>query len=75
MRIRLNLYEEDIGYCFEVHRTTVSQCFFKVLDVVYAKLLHLIKWPDRETLCETLPSYFRCFFENFCVIYYKLDCL
>ena len=30
MRVKLYLYEEDIGYRFEVHRTTVSRCFFKV---------------------------------------------
>ena len=43
MRIRLNLYEEDITYRFDVHRTTVSLCFYKVLDVMNAKLSHLIK--------------------------------
>ena len=48
MRIRLNLYEEDIAYQFDVHRTTVSRCFYRVLDVMHAKLSHLIKWPERE---------------------------
>ena len=60
--IRLNLYEEDITYRFDVHHTTVSRCFYRVLDVMHAKLSHLIKWPERETLRETLPSSFRRFF-------------
>jgi len=55
MKIRLNLYDEDIGYRFSVHRSTVSRTFHKVLDVMHVKLSHLIKWPERETLCETLP--------------------
>lgn len=55
MFLRLNLFDEDIGYRFSVHRTTVSRNFHKVLDV---KLSHLIKWPDRETLRETLPTSF-----------------
>ena len=40
----------------------------KVLD---AKLSHLMKWPDRQTLCETRPSSFRRCFKNSCVI---IDC-
>ena len=71
LRIRLNLYEEDIGYRFQFHRTTVSRCFHKVLDVMHAKLSFLIKWPDRETLRQTIPASFRRFFKNCCVI---IDC-
>lgn len=64
MKLRLNLFDEDIGYRFCVHRTTVSRNFHKVLDVMDVKLSHLIKWPDRETLRETLPTSFRRFFKN-----------
>ena len=71
MRIRLNLHEEDIGYRFGIHHTTVSQCFHKVLNVMHVKLSHLIKWPDRDTLRETLPFTFRWFFKSCCVI---IDC-
>ena len=49
MNLRLNLFDEDIGYRFSVHRTTVSRNFHKVLDVMDTKLSHLIKWPDRQT--------------------------
>ena len=70
MRIRLNVYEEDIAYRFDVHRTTVSQCFYRVLDVMHAKLFHLIKWPERETLHETVPSSFKHFLLMLC--YHRL---
>ena len=43
MRIRLNLYEEDIAYRFDVHRTTVSRCFYRLLDVMHAKTVSLDK--------------------------------
>ena len=71
MRIRLNLYEEDIGYRFGVHQSTVSRNFYKVLDVMDVKLSQLIKWPDRDTLRETLPTSFCRFFKKCCVI---IDC-
>ena len=69
--MRLNLFDEDIGYRFSVHRTTVSRNFHKVLDVMDVKLSHLIKWPDRETLRETLPTSFRRFFKKCAII---IDC-
>ena len=71
MKIRLNLFDEDIAYRFSVHRTTVSRNFHKVLDVMAARTGHLIKWPDWETLQEILPSRFRRFFKKCCVI---IDC-
>ena len=64
IKLRFNLFDEDIGYCFSVHRTTVSRNFHKVLDVMDVKLSHLIKWPDRETL----PTSFRRFFIKSAVI-------
>ena len=71
MRIRLNLVEEDIGYRFGVHQSTVSRNFYKVLDVMDVKLSHLIKWPECQILQETLPMSFRRFFKKCCVI---IDC-
>ena len=64
IKIRLNLFDEDIAYRFSCHRTKVSRTFHKFLDVMAAKTAHLIKWPDRETLRETMPSSFRNFFLN-----------
>ena len=35
LKIRLNLLDDDIGYWFGVHPSTVSRHFHKVLDVLY----------------------------------------
>ena len=71
MKLRLNLFDEDIGYRFGVHPSTVSRNFHRVLDVVAARTTHLIKWPDRDTLYQTMPMTFRKFFKKCCVI---IDC-
>lgn len=71
MKLRLNLMDEDIAFRFGVHQSTVSRNFHKLLDVMNARITHLIKWPDRETLRETLPTSFRKFFKKACVI---IDC-
>ena len=71
MKIRLNLFDEDLADRFQVHVSTVSRNFHRVLDVLYAKLASLIKWPDRETLKLTMPLPFRKFFNQCCVI---IDC-
>ncbi len=49
MKLRLNLMDEDIAFRFGVHQSTVSRNFHKILDIMNARLTHLIKWPDRET--------------------------
>ena len=71
MKIRLNLFDEDLADRFQVHVSTVSRNFHRVLDVLYAKLASLIKWPDRETLKLTMPLPFRKCFNQCCVI---IDC-
>jgi len=71
LKLRLNLFDEDIAYRFGVHASTVSRNFHRVLDVAFVKTAHLIKWPDRETLHLTMPMSFRKFFKQCCVI---IDC-
>ena len=34
MKVRLNLFEEDLAFHFGVHKSTVSKNFHKVLDVM-----------------------------------------
>ena len=43
MKIRLNLFDEDIAYRFSVHHTTVSRNFHKVLDVMAARTVQIGK--------------------------------
>ena len=33
-KIRFNLYDEDIAYCFGIHVSTVSRNFRRVLDIL-----------------------------------------
>ena len=66
------LFDEDIGYRFGVHASTVSRNFHRVLDVTFVRTAHLSKWPDnRETLRLTMPMSFRKFSKECCVI---IDC-
>ena len=71
LKIRLNLFDEDIADRFDVHASTVSRNFHRVLDVMAIKTSFLIKWPDRETLQKSMPMSFRRFFKKCCVI---IDC-
>lgn len=71
MKIRLNLFDEDLAYRFKVHRTTVSRTFKRILNLLAEKTKDLIKWPARDTLRLSMPMSFRKFFRNCCVI---IDC-
>ena len=52
---------------YKVRTTRYTQ----VLDVMAAKTDFLIKWPDRQTLRQTMPVVFRRFFKKCCII---IDC-
>ena len=71
MKLRLNPFDEDIAFRFEVHRSTVSRNFHRVLNIAYSKTKFLICWPERDVLWLTMPMSFRKFFRNCCVI---IDC-
>ena len=71
LKIRLNLYDEDIAYRFGIHVSTVSRNFHRVLDILSVYTTGFIKWPDRETLQLTMPSSFQKFFKKCAII---IDC-
>ena len=71
MKVQLNLHDEDLAYRFNVHNSTVSRNFHRVLDVMDIKLKHLIIWPERSVLKKTMPTCFRQHFSNCSVI---IDC-
>lgn len=71
LKLWLGLFDEDIGFRFGVHPSTVSRNFHRILDVMFIKTTPLIKWPDRDVLRETMPMSFRKFFKKCCVI---IDC-
>ena len=70
-KLRLNLHNQDIAYCFGVYQSSVSRMFRKWIDIMYVRLKPLIKWPEREQLLKTMPTEFRKNFKK-CVI--VLDC-
>ena len=64
MKLRLNLTNEDLVYRFGVAKSTVSRIFHKWLDVMYVKMKSCIRWPDKETVRQTLPNVFIKHFQN-----------
>ena len=72
LMFRVNLFDEDVATRFAVHQTTASRNFHRVLDIMTVKTEHLIKWPDRETLRQTMPMSFHRFFKTCCII---IDCI
>lgn len=71
LKIRLNLFDEDIAFRFDVHSSTVSRNFHRVLDILAVKTAPLIKWLERDILWATMPMSFRKFFKKCCLI---IDC-
>ena len=70
MKLRLNLFDEDLVQRFGIHSSTVSRNFHRVLDVAFEAPSFLIQWPERDVLRLTMPLSFRRFFKT-CVI---IDC-
>ena len=71
LTLRLNLIDQDIAFRFDVHQTTVSWNFRKVMNVLYSRLKPLIQWPEREQLILTMPIDFRSKFRRCAII---IDC-
>ena len=71
MKCRLNLFEQDLAYRFDISQSTVSRIFRKWLPILSSRLSFLIKWPAREDLYKTMPTCFKEFFPK-CVV--VIDC-
>ena len=59
MKLRLNLFDQDIGYRFGVSQSTASKNFRKWINACYIRLRPLIKWPRHEQLSKTMPEEFK----------------
>ena len=59
MRLRLNLPVRVLADWFQISSSGVSRIFLKTLDVMYARLLAAVYWPDRESLRSTMPYEFK----------------
>ena len=71
IRLRLNLQIQDIAFRFNVHNSTISRVFLRVINILHVKLKPLIRWPDRDSLKKTMPMSFRQHFPSCVVI---IDC-
>ena len=62
MRLRLNLLMEDIAYWFNIGPSTASEIFSRNIDLMYAHLKFLIKWPSQEVCRANMPQVFKDLF-------------
>ena len=69
MKLRLNIFDQDLAYRFGVTQSTVTKIMKKWINVMYVRLKPLVKWPQREQLRRTMPEDFKRGFEKcVCVI-------
>lgn len=75
MKLRLNFNFTDLGYRFQVDRTTISNNFHRCIYILF-KLFHkskIIRWPkSRKDITLNTPSYFRSTFKERIIII--IDC-
>ena len=64
MRLRLNLMVEDLGYRFNISKSTVCRIFRTWIDVMYVKLDFLIVWPSKEIILHNMPQIFKDLYPN-----------
>ena len=58
-KLRMNYLFKDIAYHLNVSVSTIQRSFHSTLDVMYARLQFLVKWPTRENLRKSMPQCFR----------------
>ena len=71
VRLRLDLSFELLSYQSGCKESTLRDYFWKWVDIMYAKIAFLVRWPDRESLMETLPPEFKSKFPHLTAI---IDC-
>ena len=59
VKLRMNYLFKDIAYHLNVSLSTVQKSFHSTLDVLYARLQFLVRWPTRENLRQSMPQCFR----------------
>ena len=65
MKLRLNEFGDQVlAFRFGVNQSTISRYLSKWIDVMCVRVTPLIKWPERDQLCKTMPMHFRKSFSN-----------
>ena len=65
MQLRRGISFIDLADRFQNSETTAADTFLDVLDILYAKMSPLIKWPERPKLQTSLPTCFRNLAQNY----------
>ncbi|XP_070180904.1 uncharacterized protein [Littorina saxatilis] len=55
MRLRLNLPIRVISDMFILSESTVSRTVLKMIDVMFDRLKHIVKWPNKDELWGSVP--------------------
>ena len=71
VKLRLNLPFDLNSYQTGYHTSTIRDYFWRWIDLMYQRLRFLVRWPDRESIKETLPPHFKAKFPNLTCI---IDC-
>ena len=71
MRLRLALLNNDLANRFIVSTSVVSSVFTTWIKLIASEMKWLIHWPDRNVIRRNLPSMFRKYYPNCCII---IDC-
>ena len=58
MRVRLNLWLEDLSHRFAILVSTAADVFCKLIDTMHAHLKFLIDWPTQKTCRTNIPQIF-----------------
>lgn len=71
VKLRHNMAFEVLADMNSIAKSTMSTVFWTWINVINSKLGFLIKWPERETIKETLPGIFKAKFPRLTSI---IDC-
>lgn len=72
LKLRLHLAHMDIGQRFGINKSTASETFLNMVDVLHERLTSEVVWPERQELRETTPMAFRVHFGTKVVVI--IDC-
>ncbi|XP_060581210.1 uncharacterized protein LOC132737861 [Ruditapes philippinarum] len=59
MRLKLNFPVQYLAYQFNTSTSTVSRTFTTMIHILFVRFKHLLYWPKREELRQTMPLEFR----------------
>ena len=71
VRMRLNIPQRYLSLQIKMSLSTVNSMLSRILDVMYAKIGFLVRWPDREGIFSTIPPHFKQFYPRLTCI---IDC-